>query len=1172
MTSQLSNPFSTGGGGVNFESHVQATFVTLMLTGGHAPCLPYWPIVEIKLQGKIDGFDTDDLVVIVENVISKERRKLLGQVKHSIGITTGNTIFGEVIQAAWNDFNNANIFEKDKDVIALITGPLSKVDAEVVWVLNHARTNKNDAQRFFRNIQTANFSSKIKREKLQVIRDHLKAANDGNDLSDKVFHKFLMSFYLLGYDLGEEEGVVLSLINSHISQFQSDDSRLAWSRILEFTCNRNQHAGCITPSDLPSELTSIFVVKPVNEFPLALTLPLVGSTVWTQHPDATYLALSVLVGSWQDKSQCDLETITQLFGISYDEWLRKAREILHISDSPLSLKNGVWGVANRVELWKQLSSRILDRDLEAFKTLAISVLQEPDPAFELAPEERYAARVRGKVLSYSAELRIGVAEGLAILGSQLVEDANWSLGKNETICALVVRAVLTDADWVLWGSLNDCLPSLAEAAPNEFLDATEVALQATPCPFEELFAQEGNGVTGGNYLVGLLWALEALAWGEQYLVRVCVVLANLSAIDPGGRSGNRPSSSLATILLPWLPQTLASVEKRKVAIKTILNEQPEIGWKVLVRLLPNQYKTSMGTYKPSWRKIIPDDWDNEVTRQEYIEQVCFYSELAIKTAGHDVPRLSVLIDQFNNLPKTAFDQLLDVFASQPISEFPEVKKLPLWTRLTKFTNKHRKHSNAKWALSNELVVRIEQATTQLAPTSPFNLYQHLFAGGDFAFYEANSDWDEQQKKLNIRRETAILEIFREDGIEGVIRFAESVVLPIQVGIALGAIGCDVFDPVLLPHFLDSANKKRAALVSGFIRSKYHREGWEWCDNLEKSNWIPEQVGAFLACLPFIKETWERASDWLQSHESEYWTRIDINVYSIDSELAAGIDKLIEHGRPGVAISCLGRMLYAKQPVDSKQCVQALLAAVSNKESNHNLSQYEILELIKFLQEEPSVDKDELYRVEWAYLPLLDGYSGGTPKHLEDKLASNPSFFCEVVQLIYRSQKKRHTQNETTKESKAIATNAWELLYHWKKIPGTLSDGSFDSEQFAEWIKQVKNICTESGHLEVALMSVGEVLVYAPSDPSGLWMHHTVAKELNAQDAEAMRDGFRSGKYKSIGVQFVDPSGAPERDLAIQFRKQAEEIENAGFYRFAITLRELAETYDYQANKVVDQYN
>lgn len=34
---QLSNPFSTGGGGLNFERHVQAGFIVLMLTGGVVP-------------------------------------------------------------------------------------------------------------------------------------------------------------------------------------------------------------------------------------------------------------------------------------------------------------------------------------------------------------------------------------------------------------------------------------------------------------------------------------------------------------------------------------------------------------------------------------------------------------------------------------------------------------------------------------------------------------------------------------------------------------------------------------------------------------------------------------------------------------------------------------------------------------------------------------------------------------------------------------------------------------------------------------------------------------------------------------------------------------------------------------------------------------------------------
>ena len=71
---QLSNSFSTGSGGPHFEAHVQASFVTLMLTGGFAPCLPCWPITEIKLQGKNDGYDTDDLIVFVKKNDTKKER------------------------------------------------------------------------------------------------------------------------------------------------------------------------------------------------------------------------------------------------------------------------------------------------------------------------------------------------------------------------------------------------------------------------------------------------------------------------------------------------------------------------------------------------------------------------------------------------------------------------------------------------------------------------------------------------------------------------------------------------------------------------------------------------------------------------------------------------------------------------------------------------------------------------------------------------------------------------------------------------------------------------------------------------------------------------------------------------------------------------------------------
>lgn len=1171
---KLSNPFSTGSGGAHFEAHVQASFVVLMLTGGHAPCLPCWPMVEIKLQGKIDGFDTDDLIVTVENPIPipKERRKLLGQIKYSIEITLGSALFGEVMQDAWNDFNNPKIFEKGKDVIALITGPLSATDTRnVPWLLNQARRT-NNVDEFFRNVYQANFSPPKSAEKLEVIQHHLKAANGGNDISRDELYDFLNHFRLLSYDLGTEFGVVLSLLHSHISQFQPQDPQWVWSRVVDIVQTWNQDAGTITLDKLPDDLQEAFkqkapVVMP-EVFKSAYEKPKID---WTQHPDATYLALAVLIGSWHDKSQYDHEAITQLLGLSYDEWLKRAREILHYPDSPFSLKNGIWKVGNRVELWSLLGSRILDKDLDTFRALAVSVLKEPDPAFELPAEDRWVASLHGKVLKYSHELRKGIAEGLAILGSQ-PEVCNHCLqGKSELTCLLVIRELLANADWILWGSLNDLLPTLAEAAPVEFLAAVEKAMNLTPSPFDELFAQEGSGITGRNYLTGLLWALEGLAWDEQYLVRVCVALAELASRDPGGQWANRPFNSLTTILLPWLPQTLASVEKRKVAVQTILSERPDIAWNLIIQMLPGQHQTSSGSHKPSWRKTIPDDWGKGVTNQEYWQQVSFYADFAVAAAGQDTARLSALIVHFDNLPKPAFDQLLEALASQPILELPEEQRLSIWEHLRKFTNRHRRFSDAEWALPDELITRIEQVAEQLAPTNPFNLYQHLFTEHDFDLYEKNGDWEDQRKNLDWRREMSISEIYQEHGVEGVIRFAESVSSPGQVGYALGAIDEPVVERTFLPQFLNSTDKKRQALVSGFIWRRYHLKGWEWCDDIDKSDWTPEQVGQFLACLPFTKGAWDRASEWLQAHESEYWTRTGANAYQADGELAIAIEKLIEHGRPHAAIKCLHSMRHAKQPIDSNQCVRALLAALSSNEPSYAMDGYLIVELIKFLQAEPSVNQEDLFRVEWAYVPLLDRRRGAAPQLLESILANDPEFFCEVIRLIYRSKKEDQPSKEPTEESRAIATNAWRLLREWKTPPGTQKDGDFSKERFTEWLQRVKEVCTESGHLEVALINIGEVLIHTPADLDGLWIHRAVAAALNDREADEMRKGFRVGIHNSRGVHSVDPTGKPERELAEQFRRKAEDVENAGFQRFAVTLRELADDYDREAERIVREH-
>lgn len=1167
---QLSNAFSAGGGGVHFEAHVQASFVALMLTGGYAPCVPCWPITKIKLQGKIDGFDTDDLIVFVENYHSKERRKLLAQVKHSIRITQGDSVFSEVIQAAWNDYNNPKLFIKDKDIIALITGPLSATDFHnVQWLLNQARHTKNSDE-FFRNVEQANFSPAKSSEKLSAIQYHLKLANNNTEVSKDALYSFLNHYHLLGYDLGKEVGVVLSLLYSHISQFNQQRPQWAWSRVVDIVQTWNQDAGTITLEKLPEDLKEAFKQPTFVHIPTELIVvqPEPEKTDWSQYQHATDLALMNLIGTWNEKTEADIDILNKVINESYSTWVSKAREMLQLPDSPLSLRNGLWKITERTNLWDALGSRIFDQNLDTFKESVVSVLTKRDPSFELPTEERYAASIHGKVLTHSPSLRKGLAEGLALLGSRPGALINCSQGKAEVTAVLAIREIFANADWVLWGSLNNLLPILAEAAPDEFLDAVENALRLSPCPFDELFSQEGNGITGGNYLTGLLWALEGLAWDETYLVRVCALLGELASHDPGGKWANRPANSLSTILLPWLPQTIAPIEKRKVAVQTLCKEWPEIAWKLIISLLPDQHQTSMGSHKPLWRNPIPEDWGKDVSHQEYWAQVSFYAELAISMASHDMVKLGELIDDFDNLPKPSFDRLREVLSTDAITRLPEDERLPLWNRLTKFTSKHRRFPDAKWALNDDLLSSIEVVADKLAPSNPLNLYQHFFSDRDFDLYEESGNWEEQRKKLDERRQKAIGEILNLGGMNSVIQFAEAVESPGKVGHSLGCVANEEIDKVLLPAYLESENRKLSFFMSRYVWSRHYTNDWSWADELDKSGWSAEQVGQFLSCLPFSNETWDRVVEWLGDSQGEYWTKTDANPYQADADLEFAIDKLIEHGRPRAAINCLDRMRHDKQPINVAQCIRALLAALSSSEPSYSMDAYHIVELIKVLQENPDVTQDALFRVEWAYLPLLDHHRGATPKLLESRLASDPEFFCEVIRLIYRSNKSDITTNEPSEETKAIAANAWRLLDEWRTPPGMQEGGSFNDTHFSSWLQRVKKICTESGHLEVALINVGEVLIHCPPDTNGLWINRTVADALNARDAEDMRSGFRTGIFNSRGVHWVDPTGKPERELAEQYRQKAEDVENAGYQRLAVTLRGLADSYDREAERIM----
>jgi len=849
-----------------------------------------------------------------------------------------------------------------------------------------------------------------------------------------------------------------------------------------------------------------------------------------------------------------------------EEWLASIRDVSLDSEPPVRQKNGRWKVADRLKMWTVLGPKIHDDYLDRFQKLAREVLSEYDPQFDLEPEQRFAANLYGKVFKHSLTLRSGMAETLALLGSYPESLTFASSNEAELTARSSVHELLKDADWRLWASLNDVLPLLAEAAPKVFLDAIENALNAEPCPFDGVFAQERSGITGRNYTTGLLWGLETLAWDADLLTSVVILLGELAAMDPGGNWSNRPANSLRAILLPWFPQTCAGVAKRISAVSTLQKELPDVAWKLLLDLLPESHQSSSMTRKPVWRRIIPSGWSEGSTDSDYWQQVTAYANMALTMAKADRAKLVTLVNRLNNLPTDTREQLLLYLESTEFISLPQGERLPIWKQLTTLVTNHRKYAGADWAMKPEDVNKLEGIANLIQPETSSYRHQMLFTDKDFDLYEGKDNFYEQQKRLDERRKEAVNDIYSTAGIKAVLEFAQAVESPWKVGFAFAAICSDTDEPEAIPKLFVTPSTRLAQFVSGFVIGRFQSKGWSWIDSLDMSNWSGDEKATLLGILPFTKDTWERAASLLGSDESKYWNKTHANPYQAQGDLEWAIDRLIENDRVLAAISALETRVYTNEPINPHQVVRALKALLMASEALRRIDPYGVTQLIKRLQRDPNTDQGALLTIEWSFIGLLNESFDASPTLLEKTLARDPLFFCEVIRAVFRPDKAAERQDEPSEKQQGLATGAYNLLKQWKLPPGMQEDGNFDPEALNGWLQRAKKCAAETGHLSVAMEQVGEVLFYSPPDPGGFWIHRAVAEVLDAKNAAELRRGYEFATLSSRGPYFVDPEGKEEREFADRYRKQAEQVELEGYHRLASTLREVAESYYREANQ------
>lgn len=859
--------------------------------------------------------------------------------------------------------------------------------------------------------------------------------------------------------------------------------------------------------------------------------------------------------------------------MDYKNWLNDLREYQQANQSPIKLKNGIWNVNDRVNLWLNLADEVYDDYLIRFSEVAIEVLSEVNPEFDIASEDRYSAFLYDKRLKYSEELRKGLAETVTLIGVYKDNLVNCSVGERDFLAIKILRALFRDTDWKLWGSLNSLIPTLAEAAPEEFLNSLEHTLHRADKPFDALFSQESNGFGGRIYTTGLLWALEGLAWSELYLPRVLLILAELALIDPGGNWTNRPVNSLKTILLPWLPQTLANKDKRISAIKPVIRDFPDIAWQVILSMLPSQHSTSSGSHKPKWRNPIPDDFKQEVLNVDYWDEVTQYANLAVDMAERDITKLTQLAKEFDHLPAPAFERLNALLASETVLNLPEAEKANVWKNLTEFTQKHRRFPDAAWVLPNDILEKIEAVTSHLAPTDLLLKYERFFGGNDWDLYDEEAptekNWEVQRERLGEKRAKAIAEIYLAQGIEGIYRFINQVKSPNNVGIALADFNDGELTSYVIPKHINDENNQLKQFARGFAVEAFHKYGWDWAKAFDFTTWGVEQKVELLTCLPFDTKTIAFVKEILGADENLYWKVTFINPYHTDIDLLLVVDKLLGVKRIHSAIDVLHHRFREGKGLDVERSIKALLSINDSADNTNQMSTYDTQELIKALQADPNTPEDDLFKVEWFYVPLLDELHGNKPVILQKKLATEPPFFAELMRLMYKPNDAGDDYPKPDEEKRNLATNAWRLLQNWKLPPG-LKDGVFNASDFNDWVVAVKSKAKEDKRYEITMQEIGKVFYYYPENDDGLWLPKEVAEVIDGKDAEDIRVGYALEIYNSRGVHIIDPEGKPELALAAKWEGRASIAAN-DFPRFSAKLREVAESYRREAQRNIDEF-
>ena len=276
------------------------------------------------------------------------------------------------------------------------------------------------------------------------------------------------------------------------------------------------------------------------------------------------------------------------------------------------------------------------------------------------------------------------------------------------------------------------------------------------------------------------------------------------------------------------------------------------------------------------------------------------------------------------------------------------------------------------------------------------------------------------------------------------------------------------------------------------------------------------------------------------------------------EFDYALRRFIIAGRPRTALA-LCRLDFEKTPADT--LAQILEGIIRGEEPEAGFPRrYYIQKALDRIEQSDAITRDRLIGLEFALIPLLGFEDEQHARTLYHAIMSDPKLFTELLCILYEPLH-REPDDPPSAPNEAAASNAWTILHHCGRQPGTAENGTVYPDDFVAFIEEARDLCAKSDRLEVCDDTLGQILGRAPEGTDGVFPFEPARDVLDRVELEEMRSGFEIGCQNKRGVvsRSMTEGGAQERELAEHYRNQAEALDGS-HPRLAGTLEKLANHY------------